>query len=126
MEGGFISEQEVAERVGVSRTPVREALLQLAAEDLVQLVPNRGAYIAPLTGRDLLSATCAMPSPSRPSARGRRRTGTSSPSATTSTASSSTPAGNAMLSLIAGDLEATLAAIDHHHQATLNLQLITT
>ncbi|MEV5302423.1 GntR family transcriptional regulator [Amycolatopsis methanolica] len=52
-EGGFISEQEVAERVGVSRTPVREALLQLAAEELVQLVPNRGAYIAPLTGRDL-------------------------------------------------------------------------
>jgi len=52
-EGGFISEQEIAERVGVSRTPVREALLQLAAEELVQLVPNRGAYIAPLTGRDL-------------------------------------------------------------------------
>jgi DNA-binding GntR family transcriptional regulator len=52
-EGGFISEQEIAEHVGVSRTPVREALLQLAAEELVQLVPNRGAYIAPLTGRDL-------------------------------------------------------------------------
>jgi len=52
-EGGFISEQEIAERIGVSRTPVREALLQLAAEELVQLVPNRGAYIAPLTGRDL-------------------------------------------------------------------------
>jgi DNA-binding GntR family transcriptional regulator len=53
MEGGFVSEQMVAERVGVSRTPVREALLQLATEELVQLVPNRGAYIAPLTGRDL-------------------------------------------------------------------------
>ncbi|WAL66065.1 GntR family transcriptional regulator [Amycolatopsis cynarae] len=53
MEGAFVSEQEVAERVGVSRTPVREALLQLAAEDLVQLVPNRGAYVAPLSGRDL-------------------------------------------------------------------------
>ncbi|GAA5164963.1 MULTISPECIES: GntR family transcriptional regulator [Amycolatopsis] len=53
MEGAFISEQDVAEQVGVSRTPVREALLQLAAEDLVQLVPNRGAYVAPLSGRDL-------------------------------------------------------------------------
>ncbi|TVT51656.1 GntR family transcriptional regulator [Amycolatopsis rhizosphaerae] len=53
MEGAFVSEQAVAERVGVSRTPVREALLQLAAEDLVQLVPNRGAYVAPLSGRDL-------------------------------------------------------------------------
>ncbi|GHF03441.1 GntR family transcriptional regulator [Amycolatopsis deserti] len=52
-EGSFISEQEIAEHVGISRTPVREALLQLAAEELVQLVPNRGAYIAPLTGRDL-------------------------------------------------------------------------
>ncbi|KAA9149648.1 GntR family transcriptional regulator [Amycolatopsis acidicola] len=53
MEGAFVSEQDVAEQVGVSRTPVREALLQLASEELVQLVPNRGAYIAPLSGRDL-------------------------------------------------------------------------
>ncbi|HVV10829.1 GntR family transcriptional regulator [Amycolatopsis sp.] len=53
LEGAFVSEQDVAEQVGVSRTPVREALLQLASEELVQLVPNRGAYIAPLSGRDL-------------------------------------------------------------------------
>ncbi|GAA1942604.1 GntR family transcriptional regulator [Amycolatopsis minnesotensis] len=52
-QGGFISEQEIAERVGISRTPVREALLRLAAEELVQLVPKRGAYIAPITGKDL-------------------------------------------------------------------------
>lgn len=51
--GFFINEQEIADRVGVSRTPIREALLMLAAEELVQLVPNRGAYIAPLTGKDL-------------------------------------------------------------------------
>jgi DNA-binding GntR family transcriptional regulator len=52
-QGGFINEQEIADQVGVSRTPIREALLMLAAEELVQLVPNRGAYIAPLTGKDL-------------------------------------------------------------------------
>lgn len=52
-QGQFISEQEVAARIGVSRTPIREALLMLSAEGLVQLVPNRGAYIAPLTGKEL-------------------------------------------------------------------------
>lgn len=52
-QGQFISEQEVADRIGVSRTPIREALLMLAAEELVQLVPKRGAYIAPLLGNQL-------------------------------------------------------------------------
>lgn len=47
--GTFINEQDVAAAVGVSRTPVREALLRLAAEDLVELRPNRGAYLAPVT-----------------------------------------------------------------------------
>jgi DNA-binding GntR family transcriptional regulator len=53
LQGGFLSEQEIADKVGVSRTPVREALLMLAGEELVQLVPQRGAYIAPLTGKEL-------------------------------------------------------------------------
>lgn len=52
-QGQFVSEQEIADRIGVSRTPIREALLMLATEELVQLVPKRGAYIAPLTGKDL-------------------------------------------------------------------------
>lgn len=47
--GTFINEQDVAAAVGVSRTPVREALLRLAAEDLVQLQPNRGAFLAPVS-----------------------------------------------------------------------------
>lgn len=53
MQGEFLSEQEVADRIGVSRTPIREALLLLAAEDLVELVPKRGARVAPLSGREI-------------------------------------------------------------------------
>ncbi|WP_086827844.1 GntR family transcriptional regulator [Allokutzneria sp. NRRL B-24872] len=52
-QGSFISEQDVADRIGVSRTPIREALLMLAAEDLVRLVPKKGAYIAPVSGREI-------------------------------------------------------------------------
>ncbi|GAA4532453.1 GntR family transcriptional regulator [Amycolatopsis samaneae] len=53
VSGTFINEQAVATSVGVSRTPVREALLMLAAEDLVQLVPHRGAFVTPLPGRQI-------------------------------------------------------------------------
>jgi DNA-binding GntR family transcriptional regulator len=44
--GARLGEVELAERLGVSRTPVREALSRLAAEGLVQLAPNRGARVA--------------------------------------------------------------------------------
>lgn len=53
MQGQFINEQEIAAEIGVSRTPIREALLLLAAEELIQLVPQRGAYIAPVGGREI-------------------------------------------------------------------------
>ncbi len=45
-EGGrLLSEGEVSDAVGVSRTPVREAFLQLASEDMLQLYPKRGALV---------------------------------------------------------------------------------
>lgn len=44
-----VQEAEICERLGISRTPLREALKVLAAEGFVQLLPNRGARIAPLS-----------------------------------------------------------------------------
>jgi DNA-binding GntR family transcriptional regulator len=51
--GARIPERELCERLRISRTPLREALKVLAAEGLVQLLPNRGARAARLTDRDL-------------------------------------------------------------------------
>ncbi|MFM9269851.1 GntR family transcriptional regulator [Halomonas elongata] len=47
--GERISERELCEKFGVSRTPLREALKVLAAEGLVELLPNRGARVMRLT-----------------------------------------------------------------------------
>jgi DNA-binding GntR family transcriptional regulator len=51
--GTLLSEGEVAEAVGVSRTPVREAFLQLAAENMLELYPKRGALVVSVTMREL-------------------------------------------------------------------------
>lgn len=44
--GERLDEISLAERFGVSRTPVREALFQLAASDLVDRMPRRGNFVA--------------------------------------------------------------------------------
>ncbi|MFR9779861.1 GntR family transcriptional regulator [Micromonospora sp. MS34] len=51
--GLLVSEGEIAEATGVSRTPVREALLRLEAEGLVKLYPKRGALIRPVSAREI-------------------------------------------------------------------------
>ncbi|WP_200803789.1 GntR family transcriptional regulator [Pseudonocardia thermophila] len=51
--GSRLGEVELAERLGVSRTPIREALGRLAAEGLVELVPNRGARVASWSAAEL-------------------------------------------------------------------------
>lgn len=44
--GSRLGETELADRLGISRTPVREALTRLAAEGLVDIVPHRGARVS--------------------------------------------------------------------------------
>jgi DNA-binding GntR family transcriptional regulator len=52
-DGGRIPERQLCEMLGISRTPLREALKVLAAEGLVELLPNRGARVRQLSERDL-------------------------------------------------------------------------
>lgn len=51
--GAKLNERELCEALNVSRTPLREAIKMLAAEGLVELVPNRGAIALALTENDV-------------------------------------------------------------------------
>src|SRR5271155_4503539 len=51
--GTFIRLDETAAKLGVSVTPVREALLKLRGEGMVQLEPHRGHVVLPLTRQDI-------------------------------------------------------------------------
>ena len=51
--GQRLKEEELARELGISRTPVREALLMLQAEGLVDATPNRGATVRTYTAEDL-------------------------------------------------------------------------
>jgi len=46
-------EPDIANRLGMSRTPVREALIRLEADGLVGLVPRRGAKVLPISRGDI-------------------------------------------------------------------------
>lgn len=54
--GEKIREKELTERFGVSRTPLREAMKILAAEGLIDLIPNRGAVVARRSDDELADA----------------------------------------------------------------------
>ena len=48
-----LREITIGEELGVSRTPVREALRQLELEGLVTIIPNKGAYVTGITPKDV-------------------------------------------------------------------------
>jgi DNA-binding GntR family transcriptional regulator len=47
--GTLLSENDIAQRLNVSRTPVRQAFVQLEAEGLLELYPRRGALVVPIS-----------------------------------------------------------------------------
>lgn len=51
--GEPLSEQQLAAELGVSRTPIRQALQQLEREGFVQVLPSRGTFVAELSLADL-------------------------------------------------------------------------
>lgn len=53
--GERLMEVQLAEKLGVSRTPVREAIRKLELEGLVVMVPRKGAYVSDLDAKDLLN-----------------------------------------------------------------------
>ena len=71
--GDRINEQSLAAKLGVSRTPAREALMQLEAEGLLEYAPRKGFSIKQISGKetrdnyevlallDAYAATCALP-----------------------------------------------------------------
>jgi DNA-binding GntR family transcriptional regulator len=52
--GTRLIERDLAEEFGVSRTPIREALNRLAKDDLIEVMPHRGAYVKGLKAKDIV------------------------------------------------------------------------
>ncbi|PLX96042.1 MAG: GntR family transcriptional regulator [Desulfuromonas sp.] len=51
--GEKVAEPELAERFGISRTPIREAFRQLESEGYLTVIPRKGAVVASLSERDI-------------------------------------------------------------------------
>ena len=51
--GSKLNEREVCEQLGISRTPLREALKVLAAEGLIEIVPHRGAFVSKMSESEI-------------------------------------------------------------------------
>jgi DNA-binding GntR family transcriptional regulator len=53
-----LDERRLAEELGVSRTPIREALTRLEQDGLVQNIPRRGAFVVRKTKKEILEMVC--------------------------------------------------------------------
>lgn len=53
--GERVMEVQLAEKLGVSRTPVREAIRKLELEGLLEMIPRKGAYVADVSIKDVLN-----------------------------------------------------------------------
>lgn len=53
-DGTHLSEIKISKEYDVSRTPVREALCALAADGLVEMIPNRGCFVKTPSGQNLI------------------------------------------------------------------------
>ncbi len=51
--GSFVNEKQLADDLGTSRTPIREAISRLEHEDLVQVISKKGIYIKNITMHDV-------------------------------------------------------------------------
>src|SRR5512138_1774184 len=53
LPGGKLNEGDLAQALGISRTPIREAINRLEKEGLVKIVPQKGAYVVQFTEADI-------------------------------------------------------------------------
>jgi DNA-binding GntR family transcriptional regulator len=53
--GERLMEVQLAEKIGVSRTPVREAIRKLELEGLVEMLPQKGAHVAEISTKDIMN-----------------------------------------------------------------------
>ena len=56
LPGTRLSEQDIATRLGVSRQPVREAMIKLANSRLIEIRPHRGTVVARISAREMTEA----------------------------------------------------------------------
>ena len=56
LPGTRLSEQDIATRLGVSRQPVREALIRLANSRLIEIRPHRGTVVARISAKEMTEA----------------------------------------------------------------------